>query len=417
MEEYQASLMDIYGPRAATQRARYALLRSGFERVYGSPSQFIFRAPGRVEIGGNHTDHQCGIAFTAAVEADTIAAVAYNGEDVVHIQSEGYPMCTIRLTELEKREREMGTTPALVRGMLAAFARSGADYTQGGFDAYVLSDVPSGGGLSSSAAYEVLIGVILNVLYSPRSGLLATPLGIAKFGRAVENIYFGKPCGLLDQLASSLGGLVAVDFAQNDRPVVKRISFDLEKNGYRLAMLRCGGHSHLTAEYAAIPDECGQVARYFGKKVLREVSPEQFYADIAGARKACGDRAVLRAHHFMQESPRAMEEAQALERGDIRQFLQLVRESGRSSALYLQNVIPRGAIRRQDMMMTLAMAEAALGDRGAARVHGGGFGGTCEVFVPLDIWEDFKAAMEGVFGKGVCFDLQICPKGGCQVLL
>ena len=386
-------------------------LDAGFQAAFGSIPEHYFSAPGRTEIGGNHTDHQRGRVLAAAVNLDTRAAVRVNGTNTIRILSEGYPLCTVSLDCLTPQPSEINTTPALVRGVAARFRELGCPVS--GFDAYCTSTVLPGSGLSSSAAYEVLIGTILNGLFF--AGRVSQP-EIAQIGQYAENVFFGKPCGLMDETASSVGGVVAIDFADTERPVVERIDLDLHAAGYALCILNSGaGHADLTGEYAAITDELKAVCRYFGKEVLRQVPREQFLTALPQVRKAAGDRAVTRAFHFYGEDQRAREEAQALKAGDFDRFLQLVRESGRSSAMYLQNVIPTGQTVGQELMVTIALCECLLEGRGAVRVHGGGFGGTAQAFVPLDMLERFKEKTEAVLGQGSCHVVTIRPEGGVRL--
>ncbi|MEG1850125.1 MAG: galactokinase family protein, partial [Oscillospiraceae bacterium] len=307
---------------------------------FGSPPQALFSAPGRTELGGNHTDHQHGRVLAASINLDIIAAVAPNRSGMVRVQSEGYPMDVVDLCELAPRSEESNHSASLVRGVVARFSALGCPLQGGGFDAYTLSKVPGGSGLSSSAAFEVLVGTILNELFWQGR---ATPVEIAQIGQYAENVYFGKPCGLMDQAACSVGGVVAIDFADNAHPAVQQIDFDLAATGHALCILDSGaGHADLTAEYAAITDELGAVCRCFGKSVLREIPEAQFMARLPEVRRAVGDRAVLRALHIYGENERAHAQADALRTGDFTRFLALSRESGRSSSLYLQNVTPTG---------------------------------------------------------------------------
>lgn len=369
---------------------------------------YHFSAPGRTEIGGNHTDHQHGCVLAAAVTLDTRAAVAKNADRRIRIQSEGYPLCEIALDDLTVRPEEINTTAALVRGVAARFQQLGCEV--GGFDAYVTSTVLPGSGLSSSAAFEVLTGTIINHLFFAEK---ATPVEIAQIGQYAENVYFGKPCGLMDQTASSVGNIITIDFADPEHPAVERLDFDFASCGYSLCILDSGAdHAELTDEYAAIPREMKQVAAVFGKNVLREVEESEFYARIAEARKACGDRAVLRAIHFFEENRRVLLQVRALQNDNFNAFLHYVTESGRSSQLYLQNVTPLGASAHQDMAFTLALAEKLLDGHGACRVHGGGFAGTALAFVPKERLQQFREGFEAVMGEGSCHVLAIRAEGG-----
>ena len=396
---------------ASRPRARVGQVLEGFRKTFGGEPSAVLSAPGRTELGGNHTDHQHGRVLAGAVNLDFLACAAPNGSQVIRFQSEGWPLVEVDISSLEPREEERETTAALVRGVAARVA--GLGYAPQGFDAYAVSDVLPGSGLSSSAACEVLLGVILNHLFC-RDELDA--VAIAQMGQYAENVYFGKPSGLMDQMASSVGGAVFIDFADPAAPVVRPLKVDLEAQGYALCIVDSGAdHADLTAEYAAIPQEMGAVAAYFGKKVLREVEESRVMAELPALRGAVGDRGVLRALHFFAEDRRAQEEADTLERGDFDAFLELVKESGRSSWTYLQNIAPAGAVKHQAMAVALAAAQSALGGRGACRVHGGGFAGTIQAFVPLDLLNTFQNSMESALGSGCCHVLSIRPVGGTVV--
>ncbi len=402
----------LYGSEAEKERTRLDSLAAFFASRFGREPEKIYRAPGRVEIGGNHTDHQHGCVLAASVTLDDTAAVRRREDSVIRLESEGYSFCEVDLNDTAMREAEKGTTIGLIRGMVARFAELGADYSQGGLDIYVTSRVPAGSGLSSSAAFEVLLGQILNDEY----GCGADAETIAKAGQFAENVYFGKPSGLLDQIASAEGGLVAVDFNDPENPLIRRLEIDFESFGHELYIIDSGaGHENLTGEYAAIPMECRKISRNFGADYLRDVDEDAFMAAVSVLREEAGDRAVLRAMHFFAENRRAKAEARALERGDFAAFLDLVNESGRSSALYLQNVIPAGAVAHQEMMLTLAVCEKALGGEGAVRVHGGGFGGTALAFVPHDMSREFIEFVERSLGTGCVRRIVISPEGGALV--
>ena len=392
-------------------RAKVAHVLDGFARSFGGDEErpvVLCSAPGRTEICGNHTDHQHGRVLAGAVDLDFLACAAPNGLNRIRFQSEGWPMVEISLDELLPRTDERESTAALVRGMAGLVKERG--YEVAGFDAYAVSEVLPGSGLSSSAACEVLLGVIENCLFC--SGELDA-VTIAQLGQRAENVYFGKPSGLMDQTASSVGGAVAIDFADPAEPVVRSVAVDLESLGYALCIIDSGAsHAALTGEYASIPEEMGAVAAYFGRKVLREVDEAELLRDLPELRRAAGDRAVLRAMHFFADDKRSAEEADALERGDMDAFLALVRESGRSSWELLQNITPTGAAKEQAMAVALAVAERALAGRGACRVHGGGFAGTIQAFVPLDALESFSAEVEAALGQGSCRALSIRPVGG-----
>ncbi len=407
-------LETLYGGRGlawARDRARGVL--EGFARTFGHPAQALFSAPGRTELGGNHTDHQRGHVLAGAVDLDLLAAVGVTGDGVVRVTSEGYAPFQVDLAELEPRPEEANTSAALVRGVWAEMARRGRDLAGRGLEVYLTSNVPGGSGLSSSAAFEVLFGTILNELFP---GERATAVEIAQIGQYAENVYFGKPCGLMDQAASSVGGVVAIDFADPAAPAVERVELDLEAQGYALFVIDShASHADLTGEYAAVTDELRAVSRHFGQEVLRQVPETEFYAALPQLRREAGDRAVLRAMHFYAEDSRALWEAEALKAGLFDDFLILARESGHSSAQLLQNVTPTGAVREQALMVTIALAQRLLGERGAVRVHGGGFGGTAQAFVPLDVQEEFQARMEAVLGPGSCHRVTIRPAGGVRL--
>ena len=392
-------------------RKRVSRVLDGFQQTFGAGEDTpvtLCSAPGRTEICGNHTDHQHGRVLAAAVNVDFLVCAAPNGGDTIRFQSEGWPLVEVRLDGKGPRAEERESTASLVRGMAELAARRG--HPVKGFDAYAVSDVLPGSGLSSSAACEVLLGVIVNHLFCQDA---FTPVEIAQMGQGAENVYFGKPSGLMDQTASSVGGAVAIDFADPARPVVRSVAVDLNALGYALCIIDSGAsHADLTDEYAAVPREMGAVAAFFGKEVLREVSQEQVLSHLPALRERAGDRAVLRALHFFADDARAEEEADALARGDMDAFLALVKESGRSSWEFLQNITPAGAVREQAMAVALAVAERALKGRGACRVHGGGFAGTIQAFVPLDSLEAFRAETEGALGAGSCHVLSIRPVGG-----
>ena len=371
----------------------------------------LFSAPGRTEIGGNHTDHQHGCVLAAAVDLEATAQVRLIDEYSIRVLSDGYAPVEIPLDDLAYREGERNTTASLVRGVAAAFAERGCALA--GFEAAVSSTVLPGSGLSSSAAFEVLIGTIINELFN---GGRFSPAEIAMIGQWAENVYFGKPSGLMDQMASAVGGMIFIDFADPKNPVVEKLDFDFAAAGHTLCILDSGAsHADLTDDYAAIPQELSRISNYFGQSVLRDVPETQFWAELPHLRELAGDRAVLRAIHFYGENRRASEEAQALRDGDFNRFLMLVRQSGQSSWMYLQNVIPAGTIAHQEMGIALTLCHRILGDRGAFRVHGGGFAGTVQAFVPNELLSRFCAEIEAVLGAGSCHVLSVRPHGGIRV--
>ena len=411
---FEQTLTRLYGPEGAERaRSRCIEVTEGFHQTFDRPAQALFSAPGRTEIGGNHTDHQRGCVLAASVDLDILAAAAPTQSGVIRVLSQGYPMTEVDLRELTPRQDEVNTSAALIRGVAARMNEMGCGLYNRGLDVYMTSTVPKGSGLSSSAAYEVLIGTMLNELFWAGH---CTPVELAQIGQYAENVFFGKPCGLMDQTASSVGGVVAIDFADTAHPVVERLDVDLHAYGYALCILDSGaGHEDLTGEYSAITEELRAVCRVFGKEVLREVPEEDFLAELPKVRKAAGDRAVNRAFHVYGENRRALAEKEALRQGDFDRFLTLVRESGRSSAMYLQNIIPTGSVTAQELMVTIALCERILEGRGAVRVHGGGFGGTAQAFVPLDMLEKFKAATEAALGPGCCHVVMIRPAGGIKL--
>ena len=396
------------GEALAEKRRRLAALMDEYAAAYGRGRVGLFSGPGRTELGGNHTDHQHGCVLAAAVDLDALACAGPNGTDAVHIRSAGYPELTVTLDELTPRSREAGTSAALVRGIAARFRALG--HPTGGFSACVSSTVLSGSGLSSSAAYEVLIGVIFNHLFC---GDALTMVQIAQAGQYAENVFFGKPCGLMDQLTSAVGGAVSIDFRDPAAPAVEQVPCDPAAFGYALCIVDSGAsHADLTEEYAAIPGEMRAAAACFGREVLREVDETEFWRKLGAVRAAAGDRAALRAVHFFRENALAPRQAKALRDGDFAGFLALVRQSGLSSALYLQNLSCTGRPREQAVPLALAAAERLLDGAGAARVHGGGFAGTIQVYVPLDRAETFRAGMESVLGVGCCHFVRVRPAGG-----
>ena len=395
------------------QAARYAAVLDGLEKTFGAHSEAeLFSAPGRTEIGGNHTDHQHGRVLAGSVNIDMIAAVGPNDRNELRVQSEGYDLCVISLSDLTARKEEENTSASILRGECAAFVQRGAKLS--GLDVYISSNVPKGSGVSSSAAFEVLIGTILNELFMGEAKVSA--IEIAQIGQWAENVYFGKPCGLMDQMASSVGNIVTIDFADSANPVVEPVHVDFSKAGLALCILDSGAdHADLTDEYAAIPADCCAVAKVCGGEVLRDVPFETFLAKLPECRKVCGDRAVLRAFHVYADNQRVERQVAALRAGYFDTFLALVNESGMSSWEYLQNVIPAGYKEHQEVAVTIAAAKHLLGGRGAVRVHGGGFAGTAQAFVPLDMLESFRSGIETIIGAGRCHVLSIRPEGGVRL--
>ena len=369
---------------------------------------YQFSAPGRTEIGGNHTDHQHGCVLAAAVNLETVADVSLNGTQQILVQSEGYPAVFVDLDDLRVREEEKNTTAALVRGVAAAFAQRGAKLR--GFDMAVTSTVLPGSGLSSSAAFEVLVGTVINELFFDKK---LSAIEIAQIGQYAENVYFGKPCGLMDQMASSVGGLVFIDFEDPAKPQIEKISFDLAKAGYALCIIDSGAdHADLTDEYAAITRELKELCAFFGKEYLRQIPEAEFMAALPTLRGKVSDRAILRAMHVYRENERVVAQCNALKSNDINSFLRLITESGHSSWMYMQNINPAGAVQKQPVAFALALCDSLLRGKGAYRVHGGGFAGTVQAFVPHHMLDGFKEAVEAGLGKGSCHVLNVRPYGG-----
>ena len=410
--DYDRRLQWLYPGRSEGQRERYLRLAQEFGARFGeSRAVVVCSAPGRSEIGGNHTDHQQGRVVACAVTLDAVAVAAANDQNVIRIYSEGHGEERVNLEKLEIVPAEAGTSAALIRGIAARFYELSLRF--GGFDAYLSSDVLSGSGLSSSAAYEVLVGTILDSLYN---GGKVPPVVLAKVGQFAENVYFGKPCGLLDQCACAVGGFAAMDFQNPGNPVVEAIACDPAQYGYALCLIDAGGsHANLTPEYAAIPEEMRAAARLLGQDVLGKTSEAEFYEKLGHLRGQVSDRALLRAMHFFGENRRALDQAEALKAGDFKGFLALVRESGQSSMDLLQNVYPSGDAEERSVSLALALCARLLKEDGAWRVHGGGFAGTVQAFVPRARLEQFSAAAGAVFGPGACHVLSVRPVGGLLV--
>ena len=393
------------------QRKRYINALNRFTQLYGEGDVLIFSAPGRSEIGGNHTDHQLGRVLAASINLDAIAIVAKKENGVV-LKSEGYPMINVSLADLLPKKEEEGTSEGLIRGVAAKLKEEG--YEIGGFEAYVTSDVLNGAGMSSSAAFEVLTGNILSGLYNEGK---VSPVLIAQAGQYAENVFFGKPCGLMDQMASSVGNLIFIDFADVKNPVIKKVNVNFEDFDHSLCIIDTkGSHADLTDEYAAIPEEMKKVAAYFGKEVLHQIDKNEFYIHIPEIRKVAGDRAVLRAMHWFEETDRVIDQVNALEKEDFEGFKSLIKASGDSSFKYLQNVYSVKNLSRQEMAVGLAFSDVILKGRGVSRVHGGGFAGTIQAFVPNDIVDIYKKNMEDIFGQDACHVLKIRKYGGMKVL-
>jgi len=413
-DEFRPMFETLYGTKAevlSAQRARYEKAVERFEELYpGREDISLFSAPGRTEIGGNHTDHQHGCVLAAAVQLDVIGVVAFHEDGVIRVCSEGYRPFTVDLSDLAIQEGEKGSA-AIVRGIVSRFVALGA--TVGGFDVYCTSDVLSGSGISSSAAFETLIGTIIDVYYNDGK---AGAVEIAKIGQYAENVYFGKKCGLMDQMASSVGGLVFIDFADTAAPIIEPFAFDFEQAGYCICVTdTSGNHVNLTPDYVAVREEMESVAAYFGKEYLRQVDEAEFYRELPTLRGTCSDRALLRAVHFFGDNRRAREEAEALRAGDVNKFLTLVQESGNSSEAFLQNLYSTSVPTEQAIPLGVMVSKRVLSGKGAVRVHGGGFAGTIQAFVPIAQAEEYVKEMERVFGKGACYVFRIRPVGGVEV--
>lgn len=410
---FDESFARLYGAdQVDRQRARYSEAVEAFAGLFGDAQElFLFSAPGRTEIGGNHTDHNHGRVLAASVNLDVIAVAAPSSSGVIRLQSKGYEMDTVALDDLAARESEKNKSASLIRGVAARFEQLG--YRTAGFDAYTTSDVLKGSGLSSSAAFEVLVGTILSHLYN---GGEVPAVEVAKIAQYAENVYFGKPSGLMDQMASSEGGIITIDFADTEKPVIQSVPFDFSACGHKLCIVDTGGnHADLTHEYAAVPAEMRAVAASLGVEYLRETTMDKLLAAIPALRKAHGDRAVLRAIHFLGDNERVAKQVAALNAGDFEEFKRLIIESGHSSFEYLQNVYSVSDVEFQGLSIALALAQLELDGCGAWRVHGGGFGGTTQNFVPEDRLDAFRRRMESVFGPGSCHVLSIRPVGGTRV--
>ncbi len=394
------------------QKQRYQDVLLRFRELFGEKEVSIYSAPGRTEISGNHTDHQHGHVLAASINLDMIGVVAGVGEKTVRLVSGDAPLIECDLGQLTPVEEEKGSTAALIRGVAAGLAQRG--YQVGGFEAYVTSDVLMGSGMSSSAAFESLIGTIFSGLYND---MQVSSVDIAKSGQEAENNYFGKPCGLMDQMACSVGGLVYIDFANVRQPMVRQIPADFERHRYSLCIVDTkGSHADLTEDYAAVPREMKAAASYFGKEYLRDVKEEDFFSNIAKIREKAGDRAVLRAIHFYTEQGRVSRAVKALEEVNFDGFLSEIRESGASSEKYLQNIYSIKEPQVQSLTVALAVSAYYLKDNGVCRVHGGGFAGTIQAFVKKEAVDDYKCAIEAIFGKDTCHVLKIRPYGGICVM-
>ena len=413
--EYDARLAYIYGEAAvARQKDRYAAAIDDFVALYGADREgALYSVAGRSELSGNHTDHNHGRVIAASIDLDIIAIASPNGEDIIRVKSEGFHEDVIDINVFTSpRENPEGHSDELIAGMVAGFRENG--YAVGGFDAYTTSAVLKGSGISSSAAFEDMIGNILNHIYN--EGAIDN-VEIAKIAQYAENVFFGKPCGLMDQVACAVGGIVAIDFADPTAPIIEKLDVDISGAGYNLCITNTGGnHADLTDDYASVPTEMKRIAAYFGKPVLRDLEEESFVASIPLLRRKYSDRAILRALHFFSENRRVAEQTKALQNGDLDAFFANVIASGRSSYCYLQNVYTTKNVEEQGLSLALCLSERQLtGKKAAWRVHGGGFAGTVQAFVPSGEVASYREAMDAVFGKGSCMVLRIRPVGAIKL--
>ena len=419
--QFKDLLKDIYVDESMIgyQEERYAKALESYVNLYGEQEVELYSAAGRSEVGGNHTDHQRGRVLAASINLDAVAVVNKNDDGAIRIVSaikagESYKEMTIELNafDMDLREEEKETSLALVRGVLKGLKDRG--YEIGGFNAYITSDVFVGSGLSSSAAFEVIVGTILDGLYND---MKVSMVEIAQIGQFAENVYFGKPSGLLDQMACAIGGLITIDFADKANPAVNKVDVDFEEKGYSLCIVDTkGSHDDLTDEYAAVPYEVKKVAEFFGKEVLREVDEAEFMANIPALREKLGDRAILRAIHFFGDNARVADQVAALANDEFDKFLGMIKASGDSSYKYLQNVYTTKDVQAQNVSIALAVSEKVLGDNGVCRVHGGGFAGTIQAFVKNEFVPTYKAALDDVFGAGSCHVLKVRKYGGMKIM-
>ena len=409
------TLVHIYGEAAVDmQKARYSAAIDEFTSIYGADREItLYSVAGRSELSGNHTDHNHGCVVAASIDLDIIAVASKRDDSVIAIKSEGFPEDVVDFSAYNSPvESKFGSSESIIAGMVQGFLKDG--YAVGGFDAYTTSNVLKGSGLSSSAAFEDMVGNILSHMYNDGK---VDNVEIAKLAQYSENVFFGKPCGLMDQVACAVGGIVAIDFADPKAPVINKVDFDISAAGYNLCIVNTGGnHADLTDDYASVPAEMKSVAAYFGKSVLREVDEAEFYANISALRESVGDRAILRALHFFGENKRVAAQKAALDNGDLDAYFAEVISSGKSSFCYLQNVYTTKNLKEQGLSLALCLAEGYLaGKRAAYRVHGGGFAGTIQAYVPMADVDGFRALMDGVFGEGKCIVLRIRPEGAVRI--
>ena len=412
---YDENLKAVYVTDKAVeeQKPRYVETLNDFGELFGYDREVnIMSAPGRTEVCGNHTDHNNGKVLAASINLDAIAVVSKNDDNTIRVKSKGHNMNVVDLNDLVPNEANFGSSTTLVQGVAATIKNLG--YKVAGFDACTTSDVMGGSGLSSSAAFEVLLGSVLSYMFN--DGKISS-VEIAKVAQYSENVFFGKPCGLLDQMASSVGTFVTIDFKSTKDPVIKKIDFDFSKSGHSLCIVDThGNHSDLTDDYAAVRAEMESVAQALGKNVLREVSYEEFFAALPELTGRVNDRAILRAIHFFNENKRVEKAVECLENNDFEGFKQVIIDSGRSSFMLNQNVYTPKNPTEQKLSLALAISKELLDGKGAWRVHGGGFAGTIQAFVPNDMLDVYKKTIEGVFGEGSCHVLIIRPVGGTQVI-
>ena len=412
--DFDDRLLDIYVDENVLdyQKERYIKAIKKYEELYGEGEVEIYSAPGRSEVGGNHTDHQRGQVLACGLNLDVIAIVSKTDDNIIKIVSDDYNIKDINVNDLSKKDSEENTSESLIRGVAKRLKDEG--YKVGGFKTFMTSDVLRGSGMSSSAAFEVAIGTIISGLYN---NMEISPVFIAQASQYAENVYFGKPSGLMDQMASSVGSLVNIDFKDTKNPVIRKVDVDFAKFSHSLCIVDTkGSHADLTPEYAAVPIDMKKVAAYFGKEVLREVDEDEFYANISDIREKVGDRPVVRAMHFFFDHNTVTKEVNALEAGDFEEFKKHISASGNSSFKYLQNVYPASDVANQGLSVGLGVSERILAGKGAVRVHGGGFAGTIQAFVPNDMVSEYREEMDKLFGEGSCHVLKVRKYGGMKVL-
>lgn len=399
--------------RVPYNRERYIRAIDRFTELFPFEKEIeIYSAPGRSEVCGNHTDHQNGMVLATSINLDAIAIVAKAEESVIRLVSGDFPMEEVDVADLSMKEEEQSTTTALIRGVAAGMKERG--HKVGGFTAYITSDVLMGAGMSSSAAFESLIGTILSGLYND---MKVSSIEIAQIGQYAENIYFGKPCGLMDQMACSVGGMIFIDFKEKEHPEVRQVHTDFEKAGLSLCIVDTkGSHADLTPDYAAVPAEMNQVAQALGREHLREVPRETFFKELPKLWKETSGRAVLRAIHFYEEEERVLRGVKSLEESDYPGFLSVIKASGDSSAKYLQNIYSPKDVDSQNVTVALAVSESVLGENGVCRVHGGGFAGTIQAFVKNEAVAAYKEQIEAIYGDDSCHVLKVRLQGGIRVL-